>query len=376
MTSRPPVRVLVDLSVAPPGGAGTYAAGFARGLVDGDIADRRDIVVLLDRGWAEANQQAVDVMREAGITVDCLSLARPGTWRARLIRGSVLRRAVERHSVDVAFFPRDAVTRMRRPYVLLANNLYAWQAFASSAAIGGRLPAYLLRHVAHRSARGAVAVLAVSQTMAAAMADDIEVAAIIHHGCSMVENDRALIPDDPDAARVVAMIGNVIANKGIEVVIAAVARAGASGDHWDLRVYGNRADPAYVDRLERQAQECLGGSVLAGPAYGDDLVGAYQQADVVVMGGTFESFCFPLVEAMRSGCVVVAPACPLVDEICGDIAVTYEADDAASLALALGVAWDERLVRRQRGLRHSRTFSWAIAAEKTIAHLRSAARSV
>lgn len=368
MTVRP--RILVDLSVAPPGGAGTYAAGFVRGLIGGRPEDRADVVVVVDRRWAGANADLVAGLTASGVEVELLALATPGTWRARLGRGRVLRRAIARHRADVAFLPRDVAPRLRGPYVLLANNLYAWRRFDSYGAVGGAVSAALLRRLSERGARRAAAVLAVSRTMAAALPSDLRVTAIVHHGCDLPEAEPA--PFATAGPPTVIMVGNVMANKGFEVAIAGVAVARRHEPGWELAVYGGRGDEAYAAQVEEQARAELGAGVLRGPAYGDELLAAYRSADVVAVGGTFESFCFPLVEAMRSGCVVVAPDCDLVDELCGEVAVTYAEGDAESFAAALAVAWDERADRRARGIEAARAFTWTATVAETLSFVRAA----
>jgi glycosyltransferase involved in cell wall biosynthesis len=356
--------MLVDLSVAPAGGAATYVHGFASGLVDADLPDRDRIVVVLDRHWADDHRDLVDAMRAAGLRLAVETFAPPGTWAARLGRGRVLRRVGRHHRVDVAYFPRDLAPRMRVPVVTLARNLYAWRPFASGAAIGGRVPATLLRWASRETTRRAAAVLAVSEVMAAAV-EGAAVDTIVHHGCALPEHPRRRV-DAPDPL-VVTMIGNLIENKGMEVVVEGVARARSVDDRgWDLRIYGKRMDPVYADLVEALSVERLGASVLQGPAFGDELVAAYHAADVVVMGGTFESFCNPLVEAMRSGCVVVAPACDLVAELCGDVAVTYHELDADSLSEALVIAREQLDERSRRGIERARAFTWTAAVEQTI----------
>ena len=59
MTAGRSVRALIDLSVAPPGGAGTYAAGLMAGLVDADIVDRDQLVVVVDEQWAAHHPEPV-----------------------------------------------------------------------------------------------------------------------------------------------------------------------------------------------------------------------------------------------------------------------------------------------------------------------------
>jgi glycosyltransferase involved in cell wall biosynthesis len=365
-------RILVDLSVAPPGGAATYADGFAAGMAAWGDPSLRQVVVVVDAGWAEEHRERVEGVRATGATVVVQAFPPPGSWAARLGRGRTLKRIARQQGVDVAFFPRDVGPRLPIPVVVLVNNLYAWRRYGTGGAIGGRVPAFLLRVMARRSVARAAAVLAVSRSMADAV-EGAETVAIVHHGCLHPEHLRPVDPaPDGGAERplVVTVVGNLIENKGTEVVLRGVA--GASGGPWDLRVYGNRMDPAYADRVEALSFEVFGRSVLLGPAYGPDLVAAYQHADVVVVGGTFESFCYPLVEAMRAGAVVVAPASDLVSELCGDVAVTYREGDAASLARALELAAAERQVRSARGVERSREYLWPATVERTLALVRAA----
>lgn len=365
-------KILIDLSVAPPGGAGTFAVGFLSGLVEADLADRDRLVVVVDEAWAVDHADLLGAVERTGITVDPCPFAAPGTWAARLGRGRALRAVAARHEVDLAYIPRDVAPRLSQPVVIEAKNRYAWQRFASSAPVGGPFSAWLLRRAARGSARRAAAVLAVSGPMREALGSGVEVAAIVHHGCAMPEHDRSGLVDDPDGPFRVAMVGTVMANKGIEVVIEGVALARRAGRPWELHVHGPRGDAAYVAELDRLAREHLGTSVLRGPAYGPDLVDAYREAQVVAVGGTFESFCFPLIEAMRSSCVVVAPDSALVRELCGPVAVTYQEGDPASLAAALEVAWTEREDRREAGLERSRRFTWSSTVEQTIRAVRAA----
>lgn len=364
-------RILIDLSVAPPGGAGTYAAGFLEGLLDAEIDDRHRLVVLVDAAWAPDHAAALEALAATGVTVDAATFAPPGTWAARLGRGRALRRIADHHDVDVAFFPRDAAPRLRQPIVVLANNLYAWQPFSSATAIGGRVAVALLQRAARSTARRAAAVLAVSGAMRDAMGS-VPVAAIVHHGCALEPFDRSGVVDDPHGPFRVAMVGTVIANKGIEVVVEGVAEARRAGRPWELDVHGARGDAAYSAELDRLAIERLGTPVLRGAARGPDLLEAYRRAQVVAVGGTFESFCFPLVEAMRSSCVVVAPDCALVHEVCGDAAVTYREGDATSFAAALEVAWTERDHRRRAGFERSLGFTWAATVAQTLHEVRRA----
>ncbi len=368
-------KVLVDLSVAPLGGAGTYARGVASGLAGAselELPDKGALVVVVDAGWAAANPALVTGLEGAGIEVDAVEFPPPGTWAARLGRGRILRAAAARHQVDAVVFPRDVGPKMAVPVVIELKNLYAWHPFGSGSAIGGRFAARMLRWAAHRSARRAAAVAAVSQVIADATPDDVTVHAIIHHGCDLVADDRST-PREEGPCRAV-MVGNAIANKGFEVAIDAVAHRRLAGHDVMLDIYGNRSDEQYATELDQRAVERLGEPVLRGPV---DLAGlgvAYRRADLFLMGGSFESFCMPLVEAMRSGCVVVAPDVPIVAELCGEVAVTYREGDPTSMADAIDRAWTERRERIGLGVERSGRFRWEVAAAAIVLLARDVAR--
>jgi len=370
-TRKPPARILVDLSVSPVGGAATYVAGFAQGLVDGVVPDRSSIVVLLPEAWATANGQAVDALRSAGVTVDVVEVLEPGTWEARLTRGRLIRRAVKRNCCTGAYIPRDLAPRIGVPYVMLSHNQYAWHRFSSYTAIGGSASAFLLRVLARRSAARAAAVITVSGTFAGSLSGKVALAGVVHHGCTIEEQHRTGYGLSGDDVLIVIMIANITSNKGIEVVIDGVSEAVARGRASALSVYGGRTDFGYARRLEEQASARLGSSPFRGPVFGDDLVAVYRQSHIVAIGGSFETFCFPLLEGMRTGCVVVAPRSQLVEEICGDAAVVYTEGDAASFARALEVAAEEWTARSERGMQRARRFSWADTVEKTMEHVRA-----
>lgn len=364
-------RILVDLSVAPHGGAATYARGFARGLVGADLADKDRIVVVVDERWTGAHAEELAWLDEAGVVVDPVAFAPPGTWSARLGRGRRLRAVLARHQVDVAYFPREVAPRVSVPFVVLANNLFAWRRAESAGPVGGQVAAGLLRAAARSTARRASAVLSVSAYLASSFPTAVVPAAIVHHGCLLPERPRS--GDGAGEAVRVAMVGTVMANKGMDVVVEGVAIAADRGGRWDLRIHGGVGEPDYAERVDGLARDRLGAAVLAGPVPPAELADAYAAADVLVIGSTFESFCYPLVEGMRSGCVVVAPEGPLVRELCGDVAVTYREGDPASLAAALERAGQERVDRSARGVQRSRTFTWEAAVEAAVSVVRAQA---
>lgn len=365
----PPPVVAVDLTVAPLGGAGTYVAGFVEGLAEADVSWPQRVAVLLARTWTTGHPGAVDSLRSRGYVVDVIDVPKPGSWRARLTRGAALRAALRKHSPEVVFFPRDAAPRIGIPFVMLARNLHRWAEREGSPSPQHRVRAWVMRRSSRRSAARAARVLAVSRSLESSMAG-VRVHSIVHHGCSLPEFERE--PYGGASPRLV-MVANVMSNKGIGTVIEGVSKEIAEGRPWQLDVYGRRVDPVEVERLETRSHELLGRSVLAGPVPADEIGSIYRSAQAVVVGSSFETFCFPLIEGMRSGCVVVAPECELVKELCGDAAVTYVEGDAGSLASALDRARAQMMEYSRRGTEQARSFTWAGTVEKTLAEVRAAA---
>ena len=102
----------------------------------------------------------------------------------------------------------------------------------------------------------------------------------------------------------------------------------------------------------------------------DELPALYRGAQLLVQPSRWESFAFPLVEAMASGLPILATRCGAMPEVVADAAVFFAADDVAEAAdLLRRVSADAglRASLRSRGLRRAAAFSWTRTAEETVA---------
>jgi glycosyltransferase involved in cell wall biosynthesis len=108
----------------------------------------------------------------------------------------------------------------------------------------------------------------------------------------------------------------------------------------------------------------------------EQLATVYERAEVFVFPSIYEGFGFPLLEAMSRGVPSIAAQSSSLPEIGGDAALYFPPRDVNALMTQLGrVVTDER-VREElaaRGRAQAARFSWAVAAEKTLAVLRRAA---
>ncbi len=102
----------------------------------------------------------------------------------------------------------------------------------------------------------------------------------------------------------------------------------------------------------------------------DELLALYQTATVFVFPSLYEGFGFPPLEAMRCGTPVVASKSSCIPEICGeDNALFFDPYDPQDMASVLHRIWlDPTLQKelRDRGLKHSRKFSFEKMAQETL----------
>ena len=104
------------------------------------------------------------------------------------------------------------------------------------------------------------------------------------------------------------------------------------------------------------------GVVVRGLVSQDELVSLYRRAACLVFPSLYEGFGAPPLEAMACGCPVAVARAASLPEVCGDAARYFDPDDAADIARAVSDVLDDPEPLRQRGLVHSRRFTWAASA--------------
>lgn len=97
---------------------------------------------------------------------------------------------------------------------------------------------------------------------------------------------------------------------------------------------------------------------IRGQVSGDELVSLYRRAAALVFPSLYEGFGLPLLEAMACGCPVACSNIPTLLEVCGDAAQTFQPDDSAAIAAAVGSVLDDPGPWQARGLEHAAGFTW------------------
>ncbi len=107
-----------------------------------------------------------------------------------------------------------------------------------------------------------------------------------------------------------------------------------------------------------------------------ELVTMLQAARALLQPSLVEGFGIPALEAMASGCPVIASDTPALVEVLGGAGLHAKVSDTAGLAHAMARVRDSALREelRERGLERARAFSWDNAARDTLEVYRDAAR--
>ena len=95
----------------------------------------------------------------------------------------------------------------------------------------------------------------------------------------------------------------------------------------------------------------------------------YNAADLFVFPSYYEGFGFPLVEAMASGCPVIAGDSSSIPEVVGKAGILFPSSDVAILSESIYRVLTDPNVRSmmiENGLERSLKFDWGVCAKQTL----------
>ncbi|MEU6420125.1 glycosyltransferase family 4 protein [Streptomyces spiralis] len=240
---------------------------------------------------------------------------------------------------------------------------------------------YAFTRMQRRVARRLPSVLTVSGSSRQEIVDHLGVRSdrvhVVHIGA-----DTDLFSPDPSVRRVPGRIVTTssadVPLKGLVFLVEALAKVRAEQPEAHLVVVGKRAEDGPVAQaIERYGLE---GAVEFVKGISDaELVDLVRSAEVACVPSLYEGFSLPAAEAMATGTPLVATTGGAIPEVAGrdgETCLAVPPGDAGALAAALCRLLDDPDLRtrlgaagRDRVLRH---FTWARAAEGTVAHYREA----
>jgi hypothetical protein len=170
----------------------------------------------------------------------------------------------------------------------------------------------------------------------------------------------------------VLFVGGYDAHKNVDALVRAFDRAVLPG--YDL-VLAAHQGPEFGTAWARWRALACGERLHAIEPAPSALPALYRGATLLAHPSRWESFGLQLVEAMASGCPVLAADRTAVPEIVGAAGLLCDPEDPVALAGALArLAGDPALqaALRERGLARARTFDWNTVADETVAVYRRA----
>lgn len=169
-------------------------------------------------------------------------------------------------------------------------------------------------------------------------------------------------------------VGNIKPHKNLVRLARAFRSLNAALPH-DLVIVGKREGFIISDNEVGKELEDLGDRVHFTGYIDDKQLGAhYAHATALIYPSLYEGFGFPPLEAMASGCPVLASNVTSIPESCGEAALYCDPYSVEDIAVKMRqIATDSALRQSliERGRRHAEAMTWDDCANKTITVIRN-----
>lgn len=172
-------------------------------------------------------------------------------------------------------------------------------------------------------------------------------------------------------------VGNVKPHKNLLTLLKAFAILLESEPEYDMLIVGKKdgfiTGDTQVGSILESNPLLKKRVIFTGYVEDDQLPKLYQHASLLVFPSVYEGFGLPPLEAMASGCPVVASSAASIPEVCSDAALYFEPQNYQELGLKLKEVLGSPSVRQKlvrKGYENIKLYSWDKAANRHVAVFR------
>lgn len=345
-------------------GIGRYISGLLPGL-GGLLGPRLTVFT--------QSQDAALVRAQVGGSARLITVNAPPY---RLAEQVVLPGVLARAQLELVHFPHYNLPFLyRQAFVVTIHDLFP---FDFPEIHSGPVPRAVNQSLMRQAVRRATRIITPSKATAQALTARFPRAEAVVSAISEATNERFNPTRDAAAEAAwqtrlgirppyIFYLGQWKAYKNLPLLIEAFSMLSQSHSKIQLVLAGD--DPRHPE--VRQAADRLppGSVVFPGRLPDAAIPDLYRGAAMLILPSKAEGFGLPVIEAMACGVPIVCSDLPVLREIADGVATFCDPASPAAFARAMATTLDEPTPgeRRARGLELARRFSWASAAERTVA---------
>jgi glycosyltransferase involved in cell wall biosynthesis len=169
-------------------------------------------------------------------------------------------------------------------------------------------------------------------------------------------------------------VSTLTAHKNVERLILAWDLIREKLPEWKLVFVGKRGKTGSWEQILSANPSLQKSLLFLGQVDDQDLPGLYQNAHALIHPSLYEGFGLTPLEAMSSGCPVIASKVASLPEVCGDSALYIDPYNIEDIARGMEKIIQDPILHAElkaKGLQRSCSFNWNTTAEKHIALMES-----
>jgi glycosyltransferase involved in cell wall biosynthesis len=285
---------------------------------------------------------------------------------------------VAKHDIDVLFTPYQVITaKTKARNVVMVRNMEPFLGDQYTYGLKGRLRNFLLRRATAASVRSAHRVVAVSDFVADYLEHNFNVGpsrvVCIHHGGdTYFERSESSSPSEEVLNPMFLTCGSLLPYRRSEDIIDAFAIVAKRYPERQptLIVAGEGTEPRYRVLLECHAHKSGIGKQIqfAGHVSKDRMKELYHRCLACLLATEIEACPNTAIEALMSGCAIIASDTPPLPEILGDAASYYPPRMVELLAEKMGQLIDDPNFAsqcREKARIRAACYDWDTCAQQT-----------